>query len=184
MWSDSATASSAVKGDHLDIQITDPELRNREGKGNGGSEVATPTASTAEQSGKVPSDSGEAKINTERIKLKESTGKVATPSGATAREDNAGASAAGEIENSTETKGTGPSNPVRQTSPEIDSVPSVKVEADGSVFIRGDGDYVKNRDDVVAALKEEEAGGTDTAQAPSAGRSKVKLSNKLLYSLD
>lgn len=170
VWSDSATASSTVQGDKLDIHITDPELKNGEdtGERNGESEIATLT--TAEQSDGVPSDSGEGKITTE---LKESTEAESTPSAGTVREDTTSVSAA--AESSAETKAQ------TVSSPEIDSVPSVKVEADGSVFIRGNSDYIKNRDSVVAALKEEEA---DTAQGPSTARSKVKLSNKLLYSLD
>ncbi len=59
--------------------------------------------------------------------------------------------------------------------------PAVRVEEDGSVFIRGDSGYMRERDTITAALGGGQQQPATTDHTPS---SRVKLSNKLLYSLD
>ena len=61
------------------------------------------------------------------------------------------------------------------------SEPVLRVEEDGSIFIRGDKNYMKDRDTVVSALGGEEPGKEDTSLNTGTN---IKLSNKLLYSLD
>lgn len=56
--------------------------------------------------------------------------------------------------------------------------PVVRVEEDGSVFIRGDSDYMRDREAVLSAL------GTGGEKNTTDLSNKVKFSNKLLYSLD
>ena len=61
--------------------------------------------------------------------------------------------------------------------------PVLRVEEDGSVFIRGDSGYMKDRETIKAAIN----GGdevTTTGHHHHHPSSKVTLSNKLLYSLD
>lgn len=188
MWSDSATASAtSVTGmDRLDIEISDPEMErgskvastpptstqsstlseSRPGPtntelSNGSSSVSSP--SIAPSSGGVdpsPTDKGEAEPGEEST---EEGSARSTPSAVTGKEDS--------------NVGDGSSVTSNSTSLTKGSEPSVMVEADGSVFIRGDDDYIKNREDIVTAVR------GDT-QAPSVASNKVKLSNKLMYSLD
>ncbi len=78
-----------------------------------------------------------------------------------------------EIDPQTMAKGSLSSDVSTEEASLYSSEPSVRVEEDGSVFIKGDENYSKNRDAIVPALGGERS-----------SNNKIKLENKLLYSLD
>lgn len=161
VWSDSATASAttAAGEERIDIEIVDPELEAK-------MDNSTSTSPGHNNSvSKIPNDDKE--VSQDKTDAGKRTLMLS------------GSSQGEGVENVDSSKDP----PVTENSSleETGSKPSVRVEADGSVFIRGDSDYLKNREEVKVALKGE---GETVHPEPSAASGKVKLSNKLLYSLD